>query len=118
VAGREPRELRDLREVDGAGGLTGWVAAWAIPNWGAWVGAALAAAILSFHEIEAGVLLRPPGAPNLAQQLLDWLHFSRDDRLAAAATNVMGFGIIVAYLAGYLLAGIRPGRRSGDAGAA
>jgi ABC-type spermidine/putrescine transport system permease subunit II len=112
VGAREPGELRDLREIDGASGLSGWARAWAFPNWGAWVGAGLATAILSFHEIEAGVLVRPPGAPNFAQQLLDWLHFSRDDRLAAAAVNVMGFGIIVAYLAGYLLSGTALGRRS------
>jgi ABC-type spermidine/putrescine transport system permease subunit II len=72
------------------------------------VGAALTTAILSFHEIESTVIVWPPGRPNLAQEMLDALHFQRDERLGAAAVSLMGAGIVMAYVAAWLM--LRAGR--------
>ncbi|MEM7622320.1 MAG: hypothetical protein AAF235_03870 [Planctomycetota bacterium] len=47
------------------------------------VGAAIASACLTLHEIEASVMVRPPGPDNLARLMLDALHFARMDELAA-----------------------------------
>jgi ABC-type Fe3+ transport system permease subunit len=109
---QESAEQRDLRRIDGAMGLRGWAGACAGAAWPGLIGAGLACGILSVHEIEASVQVRPPGVENLAQQLLDGLHYARDERLAAAAVNLMGLGIAAAWLAGWL---VSRGSRSGGA---
>lgn len=110
AAASGPAALRDLRRLDGATGLRFFPPlelqrAWTLP-----VGAAIAAFVLSFHEIEATVMLQPPGHHALAQQLLEQLHYARDRRLAAAALNLLGSGTLLALLAAYSMA--RPAVRA------
>lgn len=105
LATLETRAGRDMRLLDGAGGVRGWWLARASRGGiGAVVGAGLAVAALSFHEIEAAVMLQPPGLASLPQLILEDLHFARDARLAAAAVNLVGVGTVLAGLAGWLVA--------------
>lgn len=105
LASLEPREVRDARRLDGAAGLIGW---WQgvvdARGLGAVAAAGIAAGLLGFHEIEAAVVVQPPGVPSLAQQVLESLHFARDERLAAAAVNLVGLGIVIGAGTGVLLA--------------
>jgi len=104
VIGRsEPPDRRDLRLLDDATGLVGWWRAcvpWQLP---ALVGAALAVGLLGMHEIEATVLLLVPGRANLAQQILDYLHFSRTEELSAAAAILMSTGLLFAGIVSMLV---------------
>lgn len=105
LASLEDPALRDARRLDGASGLLGWWrGAVDARGLGAAAAAGVAAGILGFHEIEAAVIVQPPGVPSLAQQVLESLHFARDERLAAAAVNLVGLGIVVAGVTGALLA--------------
>jgi ABC-type spermidine/putrescine transport system permease subunit II len=112
LARTEAREERGLRLIDGSTTPRGFAHACLARHWPAVVGAGLAAAILSFHEIEATVMVWPPGSRNLAQEMLDALHYAKDERLAAAAVNLMGAGTVLAYLAGWLAMGRWPASRN------
>ena len=63
----------------------------------------VAAAALSLHEIEASVIVQPPGRESLAQTLLGFLHFSRMEDLSAAAINLVGLGLVGAVLTAWAL---------------
>lgn len=103
LAGLESREERGVRALDGAETLRGWGVARFPLHAGAVVGVALGVGMLSFHEIEATVILQPPGVDNLAQQLLENLHYARDERLAAAVVNLLAAGLGIGYAAAYLI---------------
>ena len=98
----ESQEQRDSRTLF-APGLAGWWALRVRANPAAPIGIALACATLSLHEIEATVLLQPPGAKNLAQRLMDLLHYARDEQLAAAAVNIGVLSLAFAMAAAVLL---------------
>lgn len=100
----EPADLRDARELDGGSTFRGWALACARPRWAAAVGAAVALAMLSLHEIESTVQVQPPGLDNLAQYLLDQLHYLRQDQLAAAGASMTAAGLLGALAGGVLLA--------------
>ncbi len=113
LAGRESAEEARLRAVDGAAGPIGWfraVVRWQGPGW---LAAGLAMSALSLHEIEASVMVQPPGVPSLSQTILGFLHFARDDDMAAAVLIVVPVAIVLAVLAALLLraAGRRSQRR-------
>ncbi|MBC7835186.1 MAG: hypothetical protein H7Y88_08805 [Phycisphaerales bacterium] len=106
----EPRAQRDLRRLDRATGLRGWVTAAMLPRLPLVGAGAIVVALLSFHEIESTIFLLNPGAQSLSQQLLEQLHFARDQRLAAAAANLLVIGLALSMLAAVLLArSFRPG---------
>ena len=105
LARAESAAERDLRRIDGADSIRGFLHASLRRHAPVLLGAAFAAAILSFHEIEATVAVWPPGVRNLAQEMLDALHFDRIQRLASAATNLLVVGPFAAFLAGWLILG-------------
>jgi ABC-type Fe3+ transport system permease subunit len=107
LARSEARAQSDARHIDGGAGLRGWWLAAVQPRARVLVGIALATAALSFHEIEAAVILQPAGTDSLARVLLDNLHFLRDQKIAAAVINLMVVATGGAMLAGWLAA---PGR--------
>jgi ABC-type spermidine/putrescine transport system permease subunit II len=117
LARHEESALRDLRRLEGGESVRGFTHACLARRWGVLLGAAMVAGILSFHEIEATVAVWPPGIRNLAQEMLDALHFDRDQHLAAAAVNLMGAGVVVSYLAAWLLGSGRRRERRGGRGA-
>lgn len=103
LAAQETSDQRASRELY-APGTSGWLRTELAPAWSAPVGVGLAAGALSLHEIEATVLVAPPGSGNLAQRLLDLLHYARDEQLAAAGINIVASGLVLALLAGALIA--------------
>ena len=108
----EPRDLADLAQQEVGASVVAWVRAIGAPGAGFLLAAALVMALLSFHEIEATVVLAPAGFDSLARTLLNQLHYLRMDELSAAGVWLMGGGLAGAALAGALAA------RCGLAGAA
>lgn len=115
VAASETPDERAGRRLDGAGHALGWLRAnpgrAALLGAGAWLGAF----VLGLHEIEASVMVRPPGRGNLPQQMLSDLHYARLESLSAGGAVMGVFGIGVGVLAGLVLAagaGLK-GRRNG-----
>lgn len=110
LASREARALADLRRLEGPG-LLSWLVVCLPRGWGTMACAAAGAAALSIHEIEASIIVQPPGSLSLAQTLLGDLHFARSDELAAGVLQVLGltWGLAAAasWLAGRVKAGIR-----------
>ncbi|HZW11159.1 MAG TPA: hypothetical protein VFF69_14755 [Phycisphaerales bacterium] len=90
----EPRALRELRELDGAGRPSAWAATAARSQLGPVLAVGVAAACLSFHEIEASIQVQPPGLDHLAQRLLQWLHYERTAELSAAGVVLLGAGLL------------------------
>ncbi len=101
LAAIEPRQERELRTLDGALNFTGWAMASLPIQAGALIAAALATAALSLHEIEAAIVLQPPGSPSLAQAMLAYLHQLRMGDLSAAGVVLVGGGLIVAIIAAW-----------------
>ncbi len=98
----EPAALRDARRQLGVG-WRAW-ALGALPMQApALVGGAIAGAAMSVHEIEASVMVWPPGRDSLARQTLEYLHYARMDELSAAAIWISGAGLALALLAGALI---------------
>lgn len=113
LAWSEDPGRRELRRLDRAGGLLGWWAACVPGRWPAVVGVGLAGCALSLHEIEAAIIVQPPGTPNLAQVLLGDLHFARSEDFAAASVQIVGLGLVVAGLSAVAL---RRAARAGESG--
>lgn len=105
LAMAEGKEARELRALDGCGW---WTTVWhgLIRPWGGVVVAVgVAGGLLSMFEIEATILLVPPGPGSLSHTLLGFLHFAKDEQLSAAGVAIMGGGILVAGLAAWLAQG-------------
>lgn len=114
LAMTEPRTQRDLRALDAGTGFSGFARAALVPQVGTLLAVALATGLLSFHEIEAAVLIQPPSAigGGLPWQMLQWLHFARMEDLSAAVIWVVAIALAVLALAGAAiwLGGRRAGR--------
>lgn len=93
LAWSEGRRQREARTIDGLGGLLGWYAVCVPGRWGAVIGVFAAGCALGLHEIEAAVVLQPPGTPGLSQTLLGDLHFARSEEFAAAGVQIVGAGM-------------------------
>lgn len=117
LASVQSREQRWNRDLDGGVTLAAWGAVTLRPQAATVAGFALAVGALSFHEIESTVYVLPPGLANLPQQLLDFLHYARDEQLSAAAVNMLGVGTLVAVGAAWLISAgsrARGDRRDAD----
>jgi ABC-type Fe3+ transport system permease subunit len=97
LAAAEPRDLRNIRLLDAGPSFRGFVVAALPPQIGTVLAASLAIGLLSFHEIEAAVLLQPPSAigGGLPWQMLQWLHFARMEDLSAAVLCVLAAAILM-----------------------
>lgn len=102
----EPLEERWMARLDG-GRFVAWWQTSVVGQVRAVGGLAVALAVLSINEIESTIFVQPPGRGNLAQQLLDYLHYARDEQLSAASVNLLGLGASAALAAGWLLGGVR-----------
>lgn len=114
LAATEPRNMRDLRLIDAGPTLRGFLRAALPPQLGVIIATAVAVALLSFHEIEAAVLLQPPSAVGggLPWQMLQWLHFARMEDLSAAVLWVLGIAAVILGVIGVVAAvSSRIGRR-------
>lgn len=99
----EHPNLRDLRRADGADTLRGFVRTGLALNLPLLAAAGLAAGMLSFTEIEVAVVVQPPGPGNLSRQILNYLHFARMEEMSAAAAWIVGPGILLTGVIGWLL---------------
>lgn len=110
LARAEPRELVELRTIEGHG-LRAWLAAAVKPGLPVILSIALASACLSFHEIESAVILEPPSVAggSWARVMLQQLHFNRTRELAAGVLIVLALSV-VALIPVLALAARRPAR--------
>jgi ABC-type Fe3+ transport system permease subunit len=102
LAALEPRERREQRSVDGDQSLLGWWLVSGRPACGALVGTGIVVGLLSLHEIESTVMVQPPGIDGLSRRILQFLHFSRMEDLSAAGVWLVGGGVCLSLLAGWL----------------
>jgi len=114
LARTTPPETLAMRRLDGAESLAGWTRTTLPVQLPAILAGALVAAALSLHEIEAAVMLAPPGADSLARRLLEMLHFSRMRELTAGTLVLLaiafGWGVLLVLLGG--MTGPRANRRA------
>lgn len=98
IARAEPRDARAMRLLDGADHGRGWLAAALRPELGWLIASAVLAAALSLHEIEAAVILMPPG-DLLPRRVLALLHYARDEELCIAGAAITLAAIALAAIA-------------------
>lgn len=98
----EPQAFRDLRSLYTDAPVRVWLRTSAPLQAGAILGVTIAVGLLALHEIEATVIVAPPGTPTLSQHLLSLLHYLRDDQLAVGVTIVSGGGLLLACGAGLM----------------
>lgn len=97
AANAESPTLGDARLLDGADTPGGWLRA-CVPGWGpVWLIVGSLVAALCVQDIEAAVMVQPPGVPSLARKLLSDMHFFR--------TEELGVGMLVSVAIGLLFAG-------------
>ena len=104
LARSEPEALAWSRAIDGASGVRGWRRGCLPWQAAGLIGAGLITAALSFHEVESSTLLRPPGLANLPANILNNLHYSRNEELASAAILVIGSAAVVSVVGAGLIA--------------
>jgi DNA-binding beta-propeller fold protein YncE/ABC-type Fe3+ transport system permease subunit len=95
----EPRVLGDLRRLDGAVSLAGWLrATW--PSALAVAGASFAVvAALSMSELAVTSRLQPRGFATIAQAVLHAVHYQRPDTVMLATIVLIGVGLAAGFLA-------------------
>lgn len=93
AARAEPADRRDLRRLDG-GGLGAWARVCLAEHWRLIAAGGIACGVLSLHEIEASVVVAPPGARLLARDMLGFLHFFRQEELCAGAILLVVAGFV------------------------
>ncbi|MCA9310522.1 MAG: hypothetical protein KDA21_04900 [Phycisphaerales bacterium] len=96
----EPDALRSARRLFAGDGLRAWLSTSARLEAGVILGAVLAVGLLSLHEIEAAVILAPPGYDLLSQRILSLLHYLHDENLSATVIHLLLGGILIATVAG------------------
>ncbi len=99
VGAGEPGARRAMRWMDGSIGVLAWMRTTLMAVWMPLVGGGVAAGLVALYEIEASVMVRPPGMENLPQQLLSDLHYTRLERLSGAGVNLLGIGVLVGAVA-------------------
>ena len=103
LAGIESRDARDQRTLDGVRSLGALWAAAITGNARALLGAAIIGGVLSLHELEATVILQPPGIDTLARAVLNQLHFMRTQEFSAAGVILLSVGVASGAIASTLL---------------
>lgn len=102
----EPADRRAMRALDAGDSFAGWLRGALPTQLGPVLAVGVAAGLLSFHEIEAAVMLQPPGLGSFPLQMLQLLHYNRMGDLSAGVVLVGGCGLIAAS-AVVVLAGFR-----------
>ncbi|MEK6702252.1 MAG: hypothetical protein AABZ53_08315 [Planctomycetota bacterium] len=107
AATAEPPTLGDSRLLDGADTPRGWFHA-CVPGWGpVWLIVGSLVAALSVQDIEAAVIVQPPGVPSLARKLLSDMHFFRTQELGVGMLVSVSIGLAFAAAGAVLWAGLR-----------
>lgn len=103
LAALETPERREARWIDGGIGMLGWARSVGAFAFLPILGVAILGLVLSMNEIEASIMVAPPGFDTLARRLLDYLHFSRLEELSAASVLLGGSGILLGALVAWLV---------------
>ncbi|MCP4707226.1 MAG: hypothetical protein GY869_01260 [Planctomycetes bacterium] len=92
----QQRHLAEMAAVDGASCFQAWrYIHW--PRLGPmWIGAAVLVVMLGMTELPATTMLLPAGVPNFAQQLLNQMHYMRDQQVIASCLMLMGVYMVLA----------------------
>ncbi len=98
------REFRELRRIEGAGGLIGWALLCLPLQWVGLSGVLFAGLALSLNEVEATTMVVPPGSGVFAMTLLGFMHYSRLEDLSIAGMLLGCVGGFIGLVL-YLLAG-------------
>ncbi len=93
LARTETRDESDLRTLETQDSPLTWLRTIGADRIGALAAIGVVMALLSVHEIESAVLLTPPGAAGLAQNLLNQLHYLRMEELSAAGVWMFALGL-------------------------
>jgi ABC-type Fe3+ transport system permease subunit/sugar lactone lactonase YvrE len=93
VQNSQPREISELAKMDGAGGIRGLIHVWLPGMWPALAGAGLLAVTLSMTELAATLVLLPAGVPNFAQELLNQMHYAREQQVVVSSLLLIFVGI-------------------------
>ncbi len=102
-ASAESAERRSVRWQLAGGSVSGWSRAVLPSIVGSILAAGLVGGLYSMYEIEASVMVRPPGMDNLPQQLLSDLHYARIEQLSGAGVNLLGIGLLFGAIASWAL---------------
>ncbi|MBL4697723.1 MAG: hypothetical protein JKX70_02705 [Phycisphaerales bacterium] len=109
-ASSESLERKSIRWQMGGGSIRAWVLA-VLPRISMPIlGSGLIGGLYSMYEIEASVMVRPPGMDNLPQQLLSDLHYARLEQLSAAGINLLAIGLVCSVVASMLVSRIQTER--------
>jgi ABC-type Fe3+ transport system permease subunit len=96
----EPGWRVALAQMEGGGGVRAWWGAMGRGQARVLIAAGVAAGALALHEVEATVMVQPPGDGALAQRVLGLLHFQRMEELSAAGLGIVAaagvLGVVVA----------------------
>jgi len=96
----EPSELRETRLLLGGSEARAW---WLTSGRSTAILAAgvfVAGLAMSVQEIEATVILSPPGERGLAVAMLEQLHYNAQEQLMAAGLSISGVSLILALVVG------------------
>jgi DNA-binding beta-propeller fold protein YncE len=109
----EPRALGDLRRLDGADTLVGYVVgAW--PRLLAAAGAAAAVVgVLSMSELVVAARLAPPRFPLIAGAILNAVHYQRPDTVLLAVLGLIGCALAATLIVVGVFEPLRRGGRVG-----
>jgi len=91
-----PGQLGELAKLDGAEGFRGAYYVWLPGLWPAIAAAMLVAIALSMTELSATMVLLPAGVPNFAQQLLNQMHYARDQQVIASCIVLIVLSVTIA----------------------
>ena len=92
----QQRHLAEMAAVDGASRLQAWRYVHGPRSVPMWAGGAVLAVMLGMTELPATMLLLPAGTPNFAQQLLNQMHYMRDQQVIASCLMLMGVYVFLA----------------------
>ncbi len=90
---------QEMRRLEGGEGIVGWLQACLPWQWGILAAGGLAMGALSFQEIEASIMVTPPGVESLAREMLQHLHFARTEELSVTSVMVVSTGLVIAGIA-------------------
>ncbi len=91
-------QLKELAKLDGAEGWSAAIHIWLPGMWPGILAAVLLIVMISITELSATLVLLPAGVPNFAQQLLNQMHYARDQQVIASCLLLILCGAAVAGL--------------------
>ncbi len=114
AAAGEPPDRRSARVQMGGGSIRAWAITVLPSIVRPLIATGAISTLLALFEIEAAVMVTPPGIENLPQQILSDLHYARLEQLNAAGVNLMSMGAIVAVIASVVMTRGLQSERSGN----